>query len=145
MATFDIFISHAWSYSERYWGVVGLLNLAAENLTWFNYRNYSVPAHDPIIDPSEQVRIAKLRALLKEQVRQASCVVIPAGMYVANRYWIQEEINLAKTGFAYPKKLVGIRRRGQERTPSELVDQCDAMVAWNSTSLANAIRDVAAS
>ncbi|RYG89006.1 MAG: nuclease [Alphaproteobacteria bacterium] len=139
MATYDVFISHSWSYSDRYWGVLGLLNTAVTNLDWFRYRNYSVPQHDPVVDPSEIVRIAKLTALLKEQIRQASCVIIPAGMYVNHRFWIQKEIDIAKNGFAFPKRLVGIRRRGQERTPVELESQCDVMVAWNSNSLANAV------
>lgn len=140
MATYDVFVSHAWEYSERYKGVVGLLDLASTNNGWFSYRDYSVPKHDPIVAADEKVRIAKLTALLKEQIRQSSVVIIPAGMYVTNRFWIQTEINLAKAGFSSPKPLVGIRRRGQQRTPEELVEQCNDMVNWNSQSLAEAIR-----
>lgn len=142
MASYDVFVSHAWEYSERYFGVIGLLDTAKANLSWFSYRDYSVPKHDPIVATDEQVKIAKLTALLKEQIRQASVVIVPAGMYVNNRFWIQKEIDLAKKGFLYPKPLVGIRRRGQQRTPAELEEQCDAMVNWNSGSLATAIRDV---
>jgi hypothetical protein len=142
MSIYDVFISHAWEYSERYWGVLNLLDIAKQNLRWFDYRNYSVPKHDPIADPDEKVRIAKLTALLKEQIRQASCVIIPAGMYVNNRFWIQKEIDLAKTAFLIPKPIVGIRRRSQQRTPEELVKQAEEMVNWNSNSLAEAVRSV---
>ena len=141
MATYDLFVSHAWAYSERYTGTINLLDAAKSNLSWFSYRDYSVPKHDPIADPDEKVKIAKLTALLKEQIRQASCVIVPAGMYVNNKFWIQTEINLAKTGFQNPKPLVGIRRRGQERTPTDLVEQCDVMVNWNSKSLAEGIKE----
>ncbi len=76
---YNVFVSHAWSYSDRYRGTVNLLDTAKENLTWFDYKNYSVPKHDPIVDPSEAVKIAKLTALLKEQIRLASVVIVPAG------------------------------------------------------------------
>jgi hypothetical protein len=139
---YDVFVSHAWSYSDRYLGTVGLLDAASVNLRWFSYRNYSVPKHDPIVDPDENVRIAKLRGLLKEQIRQASVVIVPAGMYVNHRYWIQEELRIAQTGFLYKKPVVAIRRRGQQRDPEDLMAMADAAVNWNSTSLAEAIRDV---
>lgn len=142
MAVYDVFISHAWEYSDRYWGVLSLMDVAKQNFYWFDYRNYSVPKHDPIADPDAKVRIAKLTALLKEQIRQASCVIVPAGMYVNSRFWIQKEIDLAKAAFSIPKPIVGIRRRGQQRTPQELEDQADEMVNWNSNSLAEAIRRV---
>ncbi|MGO6819220.1 TIR domain-containing protein [Rhizobium brockwellii] len=139
---YDVFISHAWSYSERYQGVIRLLNTASQNLPWFSYRDYSVPRNEPIVAPNESVRISALKAKLKEQIRQASCVIVPAGMYVNERYWIQTEIDLALTAFSYPKPIIGIRRRSQQRTPVELERQANVMVNWNSNSLASAIYEV---
>jgi hypothetical protein len=83
-----------------------------------------------------------LKTRLKEQVRQASCVIVPAGMYVNDRFWIQTEIDLALRGFARPKPIIGIRRRNQQRTPVELEQQATVMVNWNSNSLADAIYQV---
>ncbi|MBY5523565.1 TIR domain-containing protein [Rhizobium leguminosarum] len=123
MGHYNVFGSHAWSYSDRYFDVLRLLNIAEVSIPWFSYRNYSVPSHAPITDPSVNVRIAKLTALLREQIRMASCVIVPAGMYVYHHGWIQREINIARNGFSYPKKLIGIRRRGQQKTPVELVAQ----------------------
>ncbi|MCQ1764717.1 TIR domain-containing protein [Neorhizobium galegae] len=139
---YDVFISHAWSYSERYVGVIRLLDTATQNLSWFSYRDYSVPRNEPIVAPNENVRISVLKDRLKEQIRQASCVIVPAGMYVNERYWIQTEIDLALNGFMYPKPIIGIRRRNQQRTPVELEQQADVMVNWNSNSLAGAIYQV---
>ena len=136
---YNVFVSHAWTYSDRYIGTVGLLDTAKANLSWFNYKNYSVPKHDPIVDPSEAVRIAKLTALLKEQFRLASVVIVPAGMYVANRYWVQKEIELARTGFTNRKPIIALRRRGQQRDPQDLMDIADEIINWNSNSLATAI------
>lgn len=136
---YNVFVSHAWSYSERYIDTLRLLNTASENISWFNYRNYSVPEHDPIVDPRESVKIAKLTELLKEQIRLASVVIVPAGMYVNNRYWIQKEIDLARNSFTNCKPIIALRRRGQQRDPQELMDIADEKINWNSNSLANAI------
>ncbi|EJB01741.1 TIR-like domain-containing protein (DUF1863) [Rhizobium leguminosarum bv. trifolii WSM597] len=139
---YDVFISHAWSYSERYAGVIRLLDIASSNLSWFSYRDYSVPRNEPIIAPNETVRNSVLKGRLKEQIRQASCVIVPAGMYVNDRFWIQTEIDLALNAFMYPKPIIGIRRRSQQRTPVELERQANVMVNWNSNSLATAIYEV---
>lgn len=136
---YDVFIRHAWSYSERYLGVVRLLDIASGNLSWFSYRDYSVPRNEPIIAPNETVRNSVLKGRLKEQIRQASCVIVPGGMYVNDRFWIQTEIDLALNAFMYPKLIIGIRRRNQQRTPVELERQATEMVNWNSNSLAEAI------
>ena len=61
-----IFISHAWKYTEHYKKIVQWLDEAqAEGqLTW---SNYSVPAHDPKIDPKTTVGKNKLKEELKKQ------------------------------------------------------------------------------
>lgn len=140
--SYNIFVSHAWAYTERYIGVVRLLDTASQNIPWFSYRDFSVPSHDPIVSPDERVKIAKLTALLRDQIKYASCIVVPAGMYVNHRYWIQTEINLALNGFSAPKPIIGIRRRNQQRTPVELENVATEMVNWNSNSLATAIYNV---
>lgn len=137
---YDVFVSHAWSYSDRYWDTIRLLETAAANVQGFSFRNYSVPRHDPITAPSEAIKIAKLKALLKEQIRQSSVVIVPAGMYVNNRFWIQAEIDIAKTGFLRPKPIIALRRRGQQRDPEDLMAIADAQINWNSNSLAEAIK-----
>lgn len=136
---YDVFVSHAWAYSDRYWDTIRLLDTAAANLTWFSYRNYSVPKHDPIMAPTETARIAKLTDLLKEQIRQSSVIIVPAGMYVNNRFWIQTEINLARNAFTKAKPIIALRRRGQQRDPEELMSIADAKINWSSSSLADAV------
>lgn len=142
MSTYHVFISHAWAYSERYYGVVNLLDIASNTDSDFDYVDYSVPKHDPAVDPNSEVGIRQLTAILKNQIARASSVIVPAGMYVNNRYWIQKEISLAKNGFEKPKKIIAIRRRGQQRTPQDLIDLSDQLVSWNSGSLAKAIAGI---
>ena len=44
------------------------------------------------------------------------------------RYWVQAEIEFAQ---AYGKPIVGVMRRGQERTPQAVYDVANEVVAWN--------------
>ena len=139
MATYNIFISHAWQYSDRYYDTIRLLDNAASKYSDFDYVDYSVPKHDPLIDPNTEIGNRKLTQLLRNQIAKASSIIVPAGMYVNNRYWIQKEIDIAVTGFQSPKRIIAIRRRGQQRTPQELIELADRTVKWSSTSLAKAV------
>lgn len=135
MSTYNIFISHAWKYSEDYNQVVKWLNEAqAEGLlTW---KNYSVPEHDPLIDPNTTIGKTKLKNMLKEQIRPASKVVVISGMYAAYSDWIDFEID---TSVGYSKYIIGLKPWGQQRIPTKVSDNADVMVGWNKSSLINAI------
>lgn len=132
---YDLFISHAWTVDERYQGICRLLD-AAPNFDW---RDYSAPRDHPIVDPTTEVGRNTLRALLKERVRQSSCFILVAGMFVNHRYWVQAEIEFAQH---YGKPILGVMRRGQERTPQLVYDVAHQVVAWNGNSIAQGVRDV---
>ncbi|WP_300303128.1 TIR domain-containing protein [Ferrovibrio sp.] len=77
LKTYDLFVSHAWRYNDDYYRLVKLL----EDASNFYMRNYSVPKHDPAIDPNTQAGKARLKAALEAQIRPVNCVLILAGMY----------------------------------------------------------------
>ena len=133
LKVYGLFISHAWKYSDDYTNLVNLLNQAA-NFTW---RNFSDPQHDPVVDPNDEVDREKLIKELKEQIHPTNCVIVISGMYVAYRYWIQKEIDIA---IDYGKPIIGIKPWGQERTPQEVQDVAVTMVGWNTDSIVSAIR-----
>lgn len=130
-----IFISHAWKYTEHYNKVVQWLNEAqAEGqLTW---SNYSVPEHDPKIDPTTTVGKNKLKEELKKQISPASKVIVLSGMYAAYSDWIEFEINTAVDKGKY---IIGVKPWGQERIPKIVSDNADVMVGWNKKSVIDAI------
>lgn len=116
---YDIFISHAWKYDEHYYGIESFLDKAHNDLTCnFTYRNYSVPKHDPLVDPNSIIGHKKLISLLDEQIRQCSVFIVVAAMYSKHRHWIQVEIEIAKK---YNKKILAIKPWGQERIRNEQV------------------------
>lgn len=129
LKTYDLFISHAWTYHEDYNRIVRFLN-AANNFKW---RNYSVPVHDPADANSS----AKLQEALKRQMRPANVFLILAGMYATHSAWIEFEINF---GAALSKPMIGIRPWGQQRVPKVVSDAVDVMVGWQTTSIVDAVR-----
>ena len=130
LKTYDLFISHAWTYNAEYERLVKMLN-AAPNFKW---RNYSVTKQDPLDVNND----TKLTEALKRQIRPVNCVLILAGMYVNHRKWIKKEITIAQD---LNKPIVGIRPWGQQRTPAEVQEAADVMVRWNTDSIVKSIRE----
>ncbi len=130
---YDLFISHAWFYSKGYNKLVELLNAA----DYFKWRNYSVPEHDPVIDPNTKVGKRKLIAELDEQIRPVNCFLVISGMYANYKYWIQKEVEIA---LSYGKPIIGLVPWGQQRTPQYIQNIADEMVRWNTSSIVDAIR-----
>ena len=126
---YSIFISHAWTYNEEYYRLVEML----KNASLFNWRNYSVPKHDPLDTTTDK----ELEIALYDQIKPTNIVIILSGMYVNYRKWIQKEIDIA---LHYRKPIIGIKPRGQERIPREVQDITKEMVGWNTNSIVTAIR-----
>lgn len=132
---YNIFISHAWRYSDDYNTVVSWLNDAQSQgiLTW---KNYSVPEHDPVLDPNSSYSKSALKEALKSQIRPVSKVIIISGMYAAYSDWIDFEID---TAVDYGKEIIGLKPRGQERIPVKIQNNSTEMVGWTRDSLIRAI------
>ena len=129
--TYHLFISHSWSYPDAYEGLVGLLNNASN----FTYKNYSVPQNDPIHHANND---AQLRAAIRNQMRNASCVLILAGVYASYSKWIKIEIELAQE---MGKKIIAIEPRGSQHTSAVVKSAAHDTVGWNTHSIVRSIRD----
>lgn len=134
LKTYDLFISHAWKYNEDYHRLINLI----KNANYFKYRNYSVPEHDPVIDPNTPIGVTKLKELLDKQIKPVNCVLIICGMYVNHKFWIQTEIEIAAA--KYNKPIIGVIPWGAERVPVEVQNVANEMVRWNTDSIVTAIR-----
>jgi len=129
MDTHDVFISHAWTYNDGYYRLVGMLD-ADPDFTW---RNHSVPEHDPLLGGSAWA----LERQLEAQVRQANVMLVIAGMYVNHREWIQKEIDMAhRVGIP----IIGIEPWGSRVTPVQLRAAAHEMVGWRTKSIVDAVR-----
>lgn len=127
---YNLFISHSWTYSDAYEGLIALLDAKP----YFIYRNYSVPKNDPIHNASNNYQ---LKEAIRKQMQPASCVLILAGVYATYSKWINIEIELAKS---MGKKIIAIQPWGAERTSSVVTNAADVIVGWNTDSIVKAIR-----
>ena len=136
LRTFNLFISHSWSYSDTYDGLVSLL----DNRSYFSYKNYSVPQDDPIHNAPTN---ALLRSAIRDQISPSSVIIILAGVYASYSKWINIEIDLAQNGFLNSKPILAIEPWGSERTSAVVKQAADEIVRWNTNSIVRAIRALA--
>lgn len=127
---YNLFISHSWTYPDKYEGLCRLL----DNATDFQYKNYSVPKNDPIHNAPTDTA---LKAAIREQIKHARCVLILAGVYASYSKWIQIEIELAKE---MNKKIIAVEYWGSERTSAIVKKEADVVVKWNTNSIVNEIK-----
>lgn len=128
--TYNLFISHSWTYSDAYDKLVGLLDAKL----YFSYKNYSVPKNDPIHNATYDYQ---LKTAIRNQMQHASCVLILAGVYSTYSKWINIEIELAKE---MGKKIIAIEPWGSEHTSTVVKNAANKTVKWNTDSIVDAIR-----
>lgn len=133
LKTYDLFLSHTWRYNDNYYRLEQMLK-SARNFKW---RNYSVPEHDPLIDPNSYVGKQHLESMLHYQVRPVNCVIIIAGMDAGYSEWVQKEIKLAEY---YLKPIIAIYPRGNIRMPVAVQNAAHELINWNTNSIISAIR-----
>ena len=133
MRTFNLFISHSWTYADHYQRLRDLLR----GRPYFRFKDYSVPPEDPL-DTDGTVR--ELRQAIRRQMSSCNIVLIAAGVYATHSRWMREEIALAEKGFSEPKPIIAIKPRGNERISAEVRVAASAVVGWSTESVVGAIR-----
>ena len=134
--TYNIFISHSWSYSNAYDALILLLN----RRSYFNFKDYSVPRDDPI---HTQGTNRELMNAIISQMSPCHIILIMAGMYAHYSKWIKKELHIANSLFPNPKPIIAIKPWAQERTSNIVKEYADAIVSWNTESIISAIRKYA--
>lgn len=135
MATYNLFISHSWSYSDSYDKLVSLL----ENRPYFNFKNFSVPKNDPIHNaPNQQL----LYEAIKKQINLTHVVIILAGVYASYSNWIDKEIKIAKNEYNSSKPILAIEPWGSEKTSELVKKNANLIVKWNTESIVDGIRQL---
>ena len=130
--TYNLFVSHSWSYTDAYDRLVDLLDKRSH----FPFRNYSVPKDDPVHSAGSD---SKLREAIRNQMIPCHVVLIMAGVYATHSRWINEEIELAQS-FYTPKPIVAVRPWGNTRVSQTVRLAADTIVGWNTESIVAAIR-----
>lgn len=133
MRTPNLFISHSWRYADQYGRLINLLKARK----YFDFKDYSVPPDDPIHNARND---AQLRRAIRAQMIPCQVVLILAGVYATYSKWITIEIDLAQSGFNYPKPIIAIRPRGNTHISKRVQLAADEIVGWNTESIVRAIR-----
>jgi hypothetical protein len=133
--TYNLFISHSWTYTDAYEKLCNLFNKASR----FSYKNYSVPKDDPVHDADN---VQELYEAIKAQIAPCHIVIIMAGKYATFSKWIKREINIAQSEFTNPKPILAVKPWGNTQVSSVVADAADELVGWNTDSIVSAIRQL---
>jgi hypothetical protein len=136
LKTYDLFISHSWSYGDAYEKLCGFFG-AVPNFKW---RNYSVPKDSPIHNAPNQNALYKA---IKRQISPSNIVIIMAGKYATYSKWIQKEIKIAQDEFWDSKPILAVAPWGSQQVSSVVKDAADEIAGWSTNSIVGAIRRLA--
>lgn len=114
--TFNLFISHSWSYGDAYDRLIKLLNADP----YFSFRDFSVPKDDPVhIAPNS----TELYAAIKRKIAPCHVVLIMAGKYATYSNWINKELKISKNDFSKP--IVAVRPWGAQQISTTVREAAD--------------------
>jgi hypothetical protein len=121
--TYDLFLTHAWRYTDEWQGLVALLD---EYLPG-KWRNWSLPWHDTSIDRFSDEGRAQLEKLLRGHITQASGVILlpETRERAEGRLWLEKQLALATQ---YKKPVIGVLPQSGVPFPDELVVHVSAIV-----------------
>jgi len=125
--TLDIFITHAWYFHEDWSELSNLLTRSLGN----QWRNFSVPWHDPAMVPHTEVGKQFILNYLESQIIPVDVVILLYGVFNKSKSfknWLEIELEFAKV---HHKPVIGIpaSTNGNLRDiPDGLVD---FKVDWN--------------
>jgi hypothetical protein len=108
-----------------------------------SWRNFSLPWHDPAMNPNTEVGGRFIRDFLESQIIPVNIVVLLAGVHAINsaRRWIDMEVEMARK---HNKPLIGVPAIGDTIVPDEVKGLCDACCEWDPLQLLQTIDRVRA-
>lgn len=137
---YDLFITHAWRYHDDWTRLAEMLD-RQPGLAW---RNFSLPWHDPAMDPNSQVGGAFIRDFLETQIIPAHGVILLSGVYAIKsaRRWLDLEIEFAHK---HNKPIIGIPALDAAAVSDDVKGLCDAAVGWDAPAIVAALDQLRAS
>ena len=126
----DLFLTHSWRYHDDWKQMVDVLNTHGIR-TW---RNFSLPWHDPALDPRTPDGGRKVRWHLESQIIPCHAVILLAGVWeqIGSRKWVEEEIAMARK---HAKPIIAVPAIGQTEPPPDVVGVADAVVGWDGAAI----------
>lgn len=130
----DLFITHAWRYHEDWIKVCDVIDYCKE----IEFRNFSVPWHDPGIDLHSKIGINFIEKGLKSQIYPVQIVLLLNSVYeIKNaQKWVGLELNHAKN-FNIP--VLGLPNSVDGKISDYVVRNSDKIISWDNDDLINSL------
>lgn len=137
--SYDIFMTHAWRFHDD-WTRFSELMDKMPGLAW---RNFSLPWHDPAMDPNTEVGGRFIRRFLESQIIPVHVVILLAGVFEINsaRRWVDLEVEMARR---HNKPIIGVPAIGKDAVPEQISTLCDTTCVWDGARLVATIDEVRA-
>ena len=134
---YDIFLTHAWRFHDDWTKFSELM----DRTPGINWRNFSLPWHDPAMNANTDVGGRFIRDFLESQIIPVHGVVLLTGVYAINsaRRWFDMEVEMARK---HNKPLIGIPAFGEKSVPGEVGNLCDVCCEWDARQLLTTIDQV---
>ncbi len=124
----DLFVAHGWRFHPEWQQVVDALDQTFGR----QWRNFSLPWHDPAIQPSTPQGRELLEASLRGQILPARAILIPAALLregASSRVWVEFELAVGRE-LGIPSLLVDLNECDGPSTSAPVplhVARCDLM------------------
>lgn len=134
---YDIFMTHAWRFHED-WTQLSALIDKLPGITW---RNFSLPWHDPAMNPNTEIGGKFIHDFLERQIIPSKIVILLEGVYdiKSARRWVDLEVEMAKK---HNKPIIGIPAIGQSEVSAEVQKLCDECVGWDGDKITTVMENV---
>ena len=121
----DVFITHAWRYHEDWLNVCEII----DNYNKVEFRNFSVPWHDPGIDLHSKIGMNFIEKGLKSQIYPAHVFILLNSVYeIRNaKKWIELEIKYAQE-FNIP--IIGLPNSVDGNIDKYTKSHSDVVISW---------------
>ncbi len=121
----DVFITHAWRYHEDWLNVCEII----DNYNKVEFRNFSVPWHDPGIDLHSKIGINFIEKGLKSQIYPAHVFILLNSVYeIRNaKKWIELEVKYAQE-FNIP--IIGLPNSVDGNIDKYIKSHSDVVISW---------------
>lgn len=127
---YDIFLTHAWRFHDDWKKFSELI----DDVPGTNWRNFSLPWHDPAMNANTDIGGRFIRDFLEAQIIPVHVVVLLSGVHsiVSARRWFDMEVEMA---LKHNKPMICIPVYGENSVPDEVARLCDASCGWDARQL----------
>lgn len=134
---YDLFVTHAWRFHDDWTRFSNLLD-KAEGVAW---RNFSLPWHDPAMNPNSKIGGHFIRNFLETQIIPVHAVVLLSSVYSipSARHWFELEVEMARK---HNKPIIGMPLNEETLIPEEVSLLCDGCCNWDLNSIFSTIDQV---